>query len=936
MDISANWIWSDASDGRGYNLCSVFRKEFRLEELPAAAQIAVSADSSYRLKINGQWIGDGPARSYPEHFRYDLTDLEGMLRRGVNQIEITVRYYGCGSFHLMPQRAAVLAQLELTGADGERTLIITDSSWLAAPLPQWRERVAKISVQQCPGEYFDASVTTPMAWVPATVVATAEGGPWRNLAPRDCAPLSRREALLARFEGIRRVDRELFVLAVSPRRIAFPGDTTVNLADTCPLLFAWEILSPEAQEIEIPAVNLKLTVNGRPPEGGRFPFRKGTNLVVGTMTNLEGHGCLCEIAFRPESGIGAEQIQSALVVEFPALNVLCPDLPFNWANAPLAERKRAYGEAVAPALRLRDCAAFRQAFPSARPLRPGEFVDDTAHQSFLHRRPRPAEPGDVEAPENLIYSDDRCAIIHPVPNADLELCFDLGEQNIGYWNFSLFAAAGTIVDIAAVEYVSPDGILQHTGPESRNSMRYICREGCNRYTSFKRRSGRYLLVTLRNQSAPVRFQFLRLVESTYPVIPEGGFHCSDPRLDRIYRISQHTLKLCMEDTFTDCPLYEQTLWVGDARSESLFAMSCFGAYDLVRRCIRLAGQSLDQLPLVACQVPSGWQSIIPIWSFMWGISVYDYYFETGDLAFCREIWPMVRKNLEGANERIDPTTGLFRSFDWNLFDWSHTDCSHEIMIQNSLFLVGALDAAWKLATLLDEPETAGLYATRRSALTDALARAWDSRKLAWPDSIRENGVHSDDISIHTSMLAALYDAAPEELQPAIRANTVSPRPELIPISSPFAAFYLYEALEKLGQPGEILEAIYRDYLPMLRRGATTVWETIPADKVSSAAYLPRSHCHGWSAAPLYFLPRLVLGLTPLEPGGRKFAVSPRVAGLDFAAGSRPTVAGRIDLEWTKEGELLHIRATVPAGVELEFRPNDTTTEFEVVLSTRTR
>ena len=87
-------------------------------------------------------------------------------------------------------------------------------------------------------------------------------------------------------------------------------------------------------------------------------------------------------------------------------------------------------------------------------------------------------------------------------------------------------------------------------------------------------------------TAPVRIQSLRLVESTYPVVEEGTFRCSDLELEKVYEISRRTLKLCMEDTFTDCPLYEQTLWVGDARSESLFAMSCFGAYDLVRRCIR--------------------------------------------------------------------------------------------------------------------------------------------------------------------------------------------------------------------------------------------------------------------------------------------------------------------------------------------------------------
>ena len=52
MNISASWIWSDDSDGRGYNLCSIFRREFRLEKLPASARLLVSADSSYRLKVN--------------------------------------------------------------------------------------------------------------------------------------------------------------------------------------------------------------------------------------------------------------------------------------------------------------------------------------------------------------------------------------------------------------------------------------------------------------------------------------------------------------------------------------------------------------------------------------------------------------------------------------------------------------------------------------------------------------------------------------------------------------------------------------------------------------------------------------------------------------------------------------------------------------------
>lgn len=36
MNITASWIWPADSDGRGFNLCSVFRRDFRLESAPAS------------------------------------------------------------------------------------------------------------------------------------------------------------------------------------------------------------------------------------------------------------------------------------------------------------------------------------------------------------------------------------------------------------------------------------------------------------------------------------------------------------------------------------------------------------------------------------------------------------------------------------------------------------------------------------------------------------------------------------------------------------------------------------------------------------------------------------------------------------------------------------------------------------------------------------
>lgn len=933
MNISANWIWSDDGDGRGYNLCSIFRRDFRLEAVPAEAHLAVCADSGYRLKVNGQWLGDGPGRSYPAHTRYDLHDLAGVLRNGPNQIEAVVRYFGCGNFHTLPQRAGFLAQLEMSMPDGSTETIVTDSNWFAAPLPQWVENTPPISIQQPPFECFDASIHRNLEWKSASIVCAAEAGPWKNLAPRDCPPLTRREALLRRFESANRVMPELVTIGIAPQRILFPGDVSVQTPTILPYFVAFEVDSPEEQEISIVALNILVAANGLAAKEGRIELRRGRNFIVFGVDNLSGHSNFQAIGFQPESGIDRGRISGCTIAELRELAALLPDLPCPWASPDCQKRRKAYEEARAKVLRCRNFEEFRGLCPSARPLKEEEMVDTACHFSFECRRAEPVHPGDVEHPENLIHPDDRMTVVHPVEGRDIELCYDLGEENIGFWNFSLIAAAGTVIDLSVSEYISETGRIQHTGLHYRHSMRYICREGWNRFTSFQRRGGRYLFITLRRMTAPVRFQSLRLVESTYPVVEEGFFRCSDLALERIYDISRRTLKLCMEDTFTDCPLYEQTLWVGDARSESLFAMSCFGAYDLVRRCIRLGGESLDRLPLVGSQVPSSWDNIIPAWSFMWVLSIFDYHEETGDLEFVREVWPMLEKNLSGAESMLDSGTGLFACTGWNLFDWSRTKCEFRIMIHNSLFLIGALDAAVRLGeTRGDVPEVVAHWREFRAALADSVNRVWDARRLAWPDSIDENGRSSEDVSVHTSMLAEIFDAAAPEHQAEVRANVLSPRSELIPVASPFASLYNYEALEKLGVAGEILDAIRRDYRSMLQAGASTVWETYARAFSHVGDFPTRSHCHGWSAAPLYYLPRLVLGIVPDGVGGRRFLISPRVTGIDFAAGSRPTVHGRIEVRWEKSGRSLAIHARVPNGVEVEFQANDTTSDMEVALN----
>ena len=98
MDWQAKWIWKKQESYGLYNQTVEARKIFRCFA-PRRARLRVTADSFYRLFINGEWIQDGPCRSWPEHFQYDEIEAGGWLRPGDNEICLVARYFGTGDFH---------------------------------------------------------------------------------------------------------------------------------------------------------------------------------------------------------------------------------------------------------------------------------------------------------------------------------------------------------------------------------------------------------------------------------------------------------------------------------------------------------------------------------------------------------------------------------------------------------------------------------------------------------------------------------------------------------------------------------------------------------------------------------------------------------------------------------------------------------------------
>jgi len=134
----ASWIWAERDRGKRAdgNELVYFRKTFRLADASAVRLIAdVSADSRYRLYVNGVSASTGPARGDPRTHYYETIDLSPFLRDGLNALAVKVLHYKEGeprpSAIPSAYTGALLFQGRVTDPRGQELLRLdTDDSWL--------------------------------------------------------------------------------------------------------------------------------------------------------------------------------------------------------------------------------------------------------------------------------------------------------------------------------------------------------------------------------------------------------------------------------------------------------------------------------------------------------------------------------------------------------------------------------------------------------------------------------------------------------------------------------------------------------------------------------------------------------------------------------------------------------------------------------------
>ncbi len=186
----AVWIGSDhAFDLREAYLRFRSPTDWRLERQPKQAKLFISADSRYKLWVNGQYVARGPARSYPQAQCVDRLDLTPYLRAGRNTLAVQVYQPGYSHFSYVHRgMAGLFAHLVIDG----QSELVTNTRWRTSRDFSFSATVPPVSIYISGVEDRDLNLADnwldptydDSGWAAARLVAPVGGYPWTDMQAR--------------------------------------------------------------------------------------------------------------------------------------------------------------------------------------------------------------------------------------------------------------------------------------------------------------------------------------------------------------------------------------------------------------------------------------------------------------------------------------------------------------------------------------------------------------------------------------------------------------------------------------------------------------------------------------------------------------------------------------------------------------------------------
>jgi hypothetical protein len=515
------------------------------------------------------------------------------------------------------------------------------------------------------------------------------------------------------------------------------------------------------------------------------------------------------------------------------------------------------------------------------------------------------------------------------------LVLDFGREVTGHLRLQVSGAkAGQRVDIGYDETLDGQGLVNPRRTYVHFADRFYLRDNQEEISVFGPRGFRYLLVDVNAGLGGLTLSGAAVDERTYPIHNEGTFRCSDETLNELYRVGLTTTRLCMLDTYVDCPSRERVMWM-DLAVEAQCSVYGFGITELWRRCLYLLAQNPSETGVVSGAIksfaPCDYDPLLVSYTMYYVLSVCDYYLHSGDRRTCAALFPTLLQQFDIIS-RFTTSDGLINDKwpGWGTFlDWSAMDfggissCNNAIYIlmhRQTAVLARALrksDIAQKLELKADELERAyrrNFWSAKEGLFVDALydgkpspVRSQLANVMAvWAGVVKGREVGPLLERILDRKILLPRTPGDYRLKPGFKPQTGG----IVPIGTPGSGYLLAQALFDQGMTEEALTYLRENWTPIGEGG--TFGEHFVRDANTS-------FCHGWGAGPVFLLPRYILGVKPVSPGWKEIQIVPQRGRLQWAEGTIPTPSGEIHVSWKLDGGKLKLDYRVPAGIKVAKR-----------------
>jgi hypothetical protein len=496
---------------------------------------------------------------------------------------------------------------------------------------------------------------------------------------------------------------------------------------------------------------------------------------------------------------------------------------------------------------------------------------------------------------------------------DQAFVFDFGGITLGRVFIDVVAPEGTVFDLTWSEDLRDSLVTLYKRTQINAVARFISRSGKQHFETFKPYGLRYLQVSIRNHTEPVKLEKAGIIRQVYPFEKRGSFECSDPLMNDIWEMGWRSLRACAEDSYIDTPFRERGHYAGDLFPQFAVTLATAGDPLLAKHTIRMITDMYEKTYRHEEEVRHADYPVINMLVASWLIRMYQ------DKEFARELYPVFNRFLEGCYARKG-SDGLYSAsrvfFEWIEIDKTATLTSYQVDIY------AAFHEMAFLARLLGKQEDAAKYELWAEE-TAAMIREklWDPQQGNFFDGMKE-GKYLETRFPGSSTYPSLWGiTTPEQDRKLTEYFTdalinIGPPVNRKQLTTPYGGFYALASLYRHGNTSLAEAFIRKNWGKMVLEANDLTWEDFNRDNHSTMS-------HAWSASPTYFLSSGALGVNmgfPLQLSPDTIYIFPQSETLQWARGTVPHPRGDVWVSWKIDGENLWLEYKAPVGVPVIVKP----------------